>query len=146
MTTPSMKNKMKIIRYYAKAILLISLALILISPALTSNYSQAREITAPVCATKNALGDLTISSIVTVFSAGLLAGFNPCILAILAFLASSMFAITGRRMDILAMVAAFSLGMFAVYIIFLEWAYSEFYKRIPLQLSSAYLLQPYYWL
>ncbi len=109
---------MKIARYYAKAILLISLALILISPALASNDSQTAEIPAPVCANKNALGDLTISSIVTVFAAGLLAGFNPCILAILAFLASSMLAITGRRMDILAMVVAFSLGMFVVYIIF----------------------------
>ncbi len=118
MTAPSRKNEMKIARYYAKAILLISLAPILISPALAGNDSQIAEITAPVCATKNALGDLTISSIVTVFAAGLLAGFNPCILAILAFLASSMLAITGRRMDILAMVVAFSLGMFVVYIIF----------------------------
>ncbi len=73
---------------------------------------------APVCATGNALKDLTISSAVTVFAAGLLAGFNPCLLAILAFLASSMLASTGRRRDVLTMVAFFSLGTFVVYIIF----------------------------
>ena len=72
----------------------------------------------PACATGTALQDLTISSAVTIFAAGLLAGFNPCLLAILAFLASTMLASTGRRRDILTMVAFFSLGMFAVYIIF----------------------------
>jgi cytochrome c-type biogenesis protein len=36
----------------------------------------------------------------------------------LAFLASSMLASTGRRRDILTMVANFTLGTFAVYIIF----------------------------
>jgi cytochrome c-type biogenesis protein len=72
----------------------------------------------PACASENALKDLTFSSVATVFAAGLLAGFNPCLLAILAFLASSILASTGRRRDILTMVAFFSLGMFVVYIIF----------------------------
>ncbi len=47
-----------------------------------------------------------------------MAGFNPCLLAMLAFLASTMLASTGRRKDILTMVAFFSLGTFVVYIIF----------------------------
>jgi cytochrome c-type biogenesis protein len=51
-------------------------------------------------------------------SACVLAGFNPCLLAMLAFLASTMLAGTGRRKDIMTMVAFFSLGTFAVYIIF----------------------------
>jgi cytochrome c biogenesis protein CcdA len=64
------------------------------------------------------LDDLTMSSIITVFAAGLLAGSNPCLLAMLAFLASTMLASTGRRKDILTMAVFFSLGTFVVYIIF----------------------------
>jgi cytochrome c biogenesis protein CcdA len=63
------------------------------------------------------LGPLTISSVVSVFAAGVLAGFNPCLLAMLAFLASSILASTGRRKDIITMVVFFSLGTFAVYIV-----------------------------
>lgn len=98
------------------------MTLVAISPStLAINNSTNTTITSPACAncaTENALEELNLSSIAAVFAAGLLAGFNPCILAILAFLASSMLASTGRRMDILAMVATFSLGMFTVYIIF----------------------------
>jgi cytochrome c biogenesis protein CcdA len=72
----------------------------------------------PAYAAGNALKDLTISSAATVFVAGLLAGLNPCLLAMLAFLASTMLASTGRRRDILTMVVFFSLGTFVVYIIF----------------------------
>jgi cytochrome c biogenesis protein CcdA len=89
-----------------------------LSPALASDNSQITVVTSPTCASENALQDLTISSAATVFAAGLLAGFNPCLLAILAFLASSMLSSTGRRRDILTMVAFFSLGIFVVYIIF----------------------------
>jgi len=106
------------VRYCIRAILLIVVLLMVLSPALAGDNSEITVITAPACATGNALKDLTISSAVTVFAAGLFAGFNPCLLAILAFLASSMLASTGRRRDILAMVVAFSLGMFMVYIIF----------------------------
>ena len=100
------------------AILLTVALVMILSPALASDNSQITVITSPACASENALKDLSISAAATVFAAGLLAGFNPCLLAILAFLASSMLASTGRRRDILAMVATFSLGMFVVYIIF----------------------------
>ncbi len=86
-----------------------------ISPDFVTRFSR---YSSPACAAKDVLKDLSVSSAAAVFAAGLLAGFNPCLLAILAFLASTMLAGTGRRKDILAMVAAFSLGMFAVYIIF----------------------------
>ena len=112
------KTGMPRVRYCIRAILLIVVLLMVLSPALASSDLQTAVITAPACATGNALKDLTISSAATVFAAGLFAGFNPCLLAILAFLASSMLASTGRRRDILAMVVAFSLGMFMVYIIF----------------------------
>lgn len=79
---------------------------------------QIAATTAPVCAIGNSLRDLTISSAFVVFAAGLLAGLNPCLLAIMAFLASSMLASTDRRRDILLMVAFFSLGTFVIYIVF----------------------------
>ncbi len=105
-------------RYCITTILLTVALVMILSPALAGDNSQITVITSPACASENALKDLTISSAATVFAAGLLAGFNPCLLAMLAFLASSMLASTGRRRDILTMVAFFSLGTFVVYIIF----------------------------
>ena len=67
---------------------------------------------------ENALQNLNLSSAVTVFVAGLLAGFNPCLLAILAFLASTVLASSGGRRDLLIMIAFFSMGIFVVYYIF----------------------------
>jgi cytochrome c-type biogenesis protein len=117
MIHPSRKIGIEAVRYCITAILLTVAIVMLLFPALASSDLQTAVITAPACATGNALKDLTISSAATVFAAGLFAGFNPCLLAILAFLASSMLASTGRRRDILAMVVAFSLGMFVVYIV-----------------------------
>lgn len=50
-----------------------------------------------------------------VFIAGLLAGFNPCILAVMAFLATLILASSGKRKDILKMVVGFCIGIFVVY-------------------------------
>lgn len=111
---------MRALRFCIRAILLIVIQVTMLSFALASDYSADTTNTSLACAksaTENAPLNLSISSVATVFAAGLLAGFNPCILAILAFLASSMLAGTGHRRDILAMVVAFSLGMFVVYII-----------------------------
>jgi cytochrome c-type biogenesis protein len=99
----------------------ITAILLLVALVLTLSFasnSQITTINSPACAAGNTLKDITISSAATVFAAGLLAGFNPCLLAILAFLASTMLASTGRRRDILTMVVFFSLGIFVVYIIF----------------------------
>jgi cytochrome c-type biogenesis protein len=116
-----MDTRMQALRFCTTIILLIVALSAILPSALANCNSTSTTIDSPACArdpAPNALVDLTISSIATVFAAGLLAGFNPCILAILAFLASSMLAITGRRKDILEMVFAFSLGMFLVYLIF----------------------------
>src|SRR5664280_530978 len=112
------KTGMQRARYCIREILLMVVLVIILSPALAGDDSQINVITPPACASENALKDLTISSAVAILAAGLIAGFNPCLLAMLAFLASSMLASTGRRRDILTMVAFFSLGTFAVYIIF----------------------------
>ena len=95
-------------RHCVIPILLISAALIALSVVSANDNAQ---ITAR-------LGQLTMSSIFAVFAAGLLAGFNPCLLAMLAFLASTILASTGRRRDVLTMVVFFSLGTFVVYILF----------------------------
>jgi cytochrome c biogenesis protein CcdA len=59
-----------------------------------------------------------VLSVPSVFVVGLLAGFNPCLLAILAFIASVTLANTGRRRDVLLIVVMFSLGIFVTYLIF----------------------------
>jgi cytochrome c biogenesis protein CcdA len=100
-------------RYCAILILFTVTLLSVLSDASTNNS----QITIN-CAAKSVLEDLTISSTIAVLAAGILAGFNPCLLAMLAFLASTMLASTSRRKDIMTMVAFFSLGTFLVYIIF----------------------------
>jgi len=59
-----------------------------------------------------------ILSVPSFFVWGLVAGFNPCLLAILAFIASVTLANTGRRRDVLLIVLMFSLGIFVTYLIF----------------------------
>lgn len=56
-------------------------------------------------------------SIPSVFTVGFLAGFNPCLLAILAFIASVTLANTGKRRDVLLIIVMFSLGIFTTYLI-----------------------------
>lgn len=61
---------------------------------------------------------MPILSIPSVFVVGLLAGFNPCLFAILAFIASVALASTGKRRNVFYIVAAFSLGIFVTYLVF----------------------------
>ena len=58
-----------------------------------------------------------VLSIPSVFVVGFLAGFNPCLLAILAFIASVSLATAGRRRNVLLIVLMFSLGIFMTYLI-----------------------------
>ena len=110
-------GRMQAVRYWIIAILLTVALVIILSPTLASENSLTSTVVNKYTV-ENALKDIKISTTATVFAAGLLAGFNPCLLAILAFLASTMLASTGRRKDILTLVAFFSLGIFVVYIIF----------------------------
>lgn len=63
-------------------------------------------------------GSIALSTALTVLIAGLLAGFNPCLLAILAFLATTVLSSAGRRRDLLFMILFFSMGILSVYLIF----------------------------
>jgi cytochrome c biogenesis protein CcdA len=58
-----------------------------------------------------------VLSVPSVFVVGFLAGFNPCLLAILAFIASVTLATTGRTRNVLLIVLMFSLGIFVTYLI-----------------------------
>ncbi len=58
-----------------------------------------------------------VLSVPSVLVVGFLAGFNPCLLAILAFIASVTLATTGRRRNVLLIVIMFSLGIFVTYLI-----------------------------
>jgi len=64
------------------------------------------------------LRSMSLSTIFTVFAAGVLAGFNPCLLGILVFLAASVMSSSGRRKDLLLMIVSFSLGIFTMYFLF----------------------------
>jgi len=65
-----------------------------------------------------AQSDKMILSVPSVFVFGFFAGFNPCLLAILAFIASVTLATTGKRRNVLLIVIMFSLGIFVTYLIF----------------------------
>jgi cytochrome c biogenesis protein CcdA len=50
-------------------------------------------------------------------AAGILAGFNPCLLAVMAFLASVTLAQHGRRKEMLKITLGFSVGIFTIYML-----------------------------
>ncbi|MDP2753127.1 MAG: cytochrome c biogenesis protein CcdA [Nitrospirota bacterium] len=67
--------------------------------------------------TRNTTASPSSLSFLSVFTVGFLAGFNPCLFAILAFIASVALVSTGKRRNVLYIVAAFSLGIFVTYFI-----------------------------
>jgi cytochrome c biogenesis protein CcdA len=64
------------------------------------------------------LQEFSLYTISTVLVAGLVVGFNPCIIGILVFLAASVLSATGRKRDLLKMVVFFSFGIFTMYFLF----------------------------
>ena len=56
-------------------------------------------------------------SLVVVLIAGLLAGFNPCLLAVMAFMASITLSSKGNRRDLVTIVVGFCAGIFVVYMV-----------------------------
>ncbi|WP_164997741.1 cytochrome c biogenesis protein CcdA [Methanolobus psychrotolerans] len=52
-----------------------------------------------------------------IFIAGLLAGFNPCLIAVMAFLASVVVSSAGSRKDMLVLVTGFCAGIFVTYMV-----------------------------
>lgn len=64
------------------------------------------------------LGGLSLSTVTTVLVAGLVAGFNPCLLGILVFLAASVLSSSGKRRELITMIISFSMGIFTMYFLF----------------------------
>ncbi len=83
-------------------------------PAHPENGSVARAISDSEIDLKK----ISAYSISAVLGAGLVAGFNPCLLGILVFLAATVLSTSGRRRDLMLMVAFFSAGIFTMYFLF----------------------------
>jgi len=64
------------------------------------------------------LQEISLYTISAVLGAGLVAGFNPCLLGILVFLAASVLSTTGKRRELVMMVVSFSFGIFTMYFLF----------------------------
>jgi cytochrome c biogenesis protein CcdA len=64
------------------------------------------------------LNEISAYSISAVLGAGLVAGFNPCLLGILVFLAATVLSSAGKKRDLVMMVAFFSAGIFTTYFLF----------------------------
>jgi cytochrome c biogenesis protein CcdA/glutaredoxin len=64
------------------------------------------------------LQEISLYTISAVLGAGLVAGFNPCLLGILVFLAASVLSTMGKRRELVMMVVFFSLGIFTMYFLF----------------------------
>jgi len=56
-------------------------------------------------------------SLAAAFMAGLVAGFNPCLLAVMAFVSAMALSMKGRRLDIIFNLLAFSAGLLCVYLL-----------------------------
>ena len=64
------------------------------------------------------LEKISLYTLSAVLGAGLVAGFNPCLLGILVFLAATVLSTAGKRRELVMMVVFFSLGIFTMYFLF----------------------------
>jgi len=53
----------------------------------------------------------------TVFLAGLIAGANPCLFAVVAFMAAMILSNTGKKFEVMKFIVIFSFGIFLVYLL-----------------------------
>ena len=77
--------------------------------------SASEEKNDPITSSTNGINNSPKLSPLLVFLAGLLAGFNPCILAVMAFLATLILSSSGRKKDIIKMILGFCSGIFITY-------------------------------
>lgn len=91
-----------------------------IKPSITVPGNQSRDLSNIDGSGGNGLdlGKLSIYTISAVLGAGIVAGFNPCLLGILVFLAASILTTSGKRRELVMMVVFFSLGIFTMYFLF----------------------------
>jgi cytochrome c biogenesis protein CcdA len=83
-----------------------------------SSISLAQELSfSPAGSREGKNKHLERISPVLLFAAGFLAGFNPCLLAVMAFLASIVLVQNGRRKEMLKITCGFSAGIFVMYML-----------------------------
>ena len=85
---------------------------------LPGNESTKQNLSAATNGLGLNLQEISLYTISAVLGAGLVAGFNPCLLGILVFLAASVLSTTGKRRELVMMVVFFSLGIFTMYFLF----------------------------
>jgi cytochrome c-type biogenesis protein len=85
---------------------------------LPANESAKQSLSAAANGQSLNLQEISLYTISAVLGAGLVAGFNPCLLGILVFLAASVLSTTGKRRELVMMVVSFSFGIFAMYFLF----------------------------
>ncbi|WP_406671027.1 cytochrome c biogenesis protein CcdA [Methanolobus sp. ZRKC4] len=75
------------------------------------------DITSPDLSNYSAGWNTDTQTPLVIFVAGLLAGFNPCLIAVMAFLASAIVSSGGSRKDMLVLVTGFCSGIFVTYMV-----------------------------
>jgi cytochrome c-type biogenesis protein len=85
---------------------------------LPGNESAKQNLSAAANGPSLNLQEISLYTISAVLGAGLVAGFNPCLLGILVFLAASVLSSKGKRREMVTMVVFFSLGIFTMYFLF----------------------------
>lgn len=79
--------------------------------ACEAGTGRCNDATSPSCTTEKKMTELSIPA---AFLAGLIAGINPCLLAVMAFIASTTLAATGSGTSIIARVVSFCGGLLAI--------------------------------
>ncbi|VVB71499.1 Thiol:disulfide interchange protein DsbD [uncultured archaeon] len=87
-------------------------------PAITLHGNESNNLSANENDAGLNLRVLSLYTISAVLGAGLVAGFNPCLLGILVFLAASVLSSSGKRREMVMMVVFFSFGIFTMYLLF----------------------------
>jgi cytochrome c biogenesis protein CcdA len=96
-----------------KGFFTLILLILLLSPAAASMVSTENKLTGYFEENKH----IEIMNPFFFLAAGILAGFNPCLLAVMAFLATVILAQTGGRKEMLGITLGFSLGILTIHIV-----------------------------
>ncbi len=89
-----------------------------VAPAITTPGNRTTIQSSPGEGQDLNLQEISFYTLSAVLLAGLFAGFNPCLLGILVFLAASVLSSSGRKREMVMMVVFFSLGIFTMYLLF----------------------------
>ena len=89
-----------------------------VASTLPDNESTKQSLGAAANGQSLNLQEISLYTISAVLGAGLVAGFNPCLLGILVFLAASVLSTTGKKRELVMMVVFFSFGIFTMYFLF----------------------------